>query len=284
MPPTDGRNQRGLLWSRLREAGYEPNKAYREHSVEEMHQILDRLEAAKTIQAPADHTYEAYPLAGSGQGQVGSLGAQLLADFDPIGFEEGVEQNNIETVRATTPQAQAPRDRRPDPVLRPQVKEPPVPDGLPEGAIRADEAGRIWYREEIGPNIAGRKRLRKRVTQVVPENVEVKQIHNGEYIETVEVVGEGTRSLDAFVTMPTTQVGIFKDPRFPFKVFTYNGSLGFSYGDVNDYYGGLEFVPSTVKKKFVGNMLAYDMKSVISEIERKAREIQLARSTPMFRR
>ncbi len=248
-----GREQRGLLYKELRELGWEPSKQYREYSVGELQGIKDSMT----------------------QGSAG------FADFTAEGFEDGVVKNGS-APRATSPQPQDIHDRRPELTKQSEPKEAPIPAGLPEGAIRADESGRVWYREEIGPNIAKNRRLRKRITQVVPQTVEVKKIQSGDYIETVEVVGEGTRSLDAFVTLPPTQVGIYSDPRFPFKIFTYNGALGFSYGDVNDYYGGVEFVPTTVKKKFVGNMLAYDIKSVISTVERKYRELMLSRSAPQF--
>lgn len=262
-----GREQRGLLYSELRERGWEPDKPYREYSVEQLQEIRDSMIQTSTISADQ-------------AGSLGSLGSALMADFQAEGFEEGVTEDDHKP-RVTSPQPQEVHERRPEPTLKGRpAKEEKTPEGLPEGALRADSAGRIWYREEIGPEIAKNRRLRKRVTQVVPEKVEVKQIHSGDYIETIEVVGEGTRNLDAFITMPPTQTGIYKDPRFPFKVFTYNGALGFSYGDVNDYYGGVEFVPSTIKKKFVGNMLAYDIKSVISTIERKYRELTLSRSMP----
>lgn len=269
--PKNGREQRGLLYNELREQGWEPERPYREYTVEQLMEIKAERDA--------------HPLITVGAGdQFGSLGSALMADFNADGFEDGVKEED-HTVRATSPQPQEVHERRPSPVLKKgnPAREEKTPDGLPEGAIRADDAGRIWFREEIGPEIAKNRRLRKRITQVVPEKVEVKQIHSGDYIETIEVMGEGTRNLDAFITMPPTQTGIYLDPRFPFKVFTYNGSLGFSYGDVNDFYSGVEFVPSTIKKKFVGNMMAYDIKSVISTIERKYRELQLSRSVPMGR-
>ena len=265
-----GREQRGELYSELREQGWEPERPYREYSLEQLQGIKAEREAQlNVIAAPGEH--------------LGDLGANLMAEFKAEGFEEGVKGNDAEDTPSWV-QPQEPHDRRPVGMLKPKVEKDETPDGLPEGAIRADDAGRIWFREEIGPEIAKNRRLRKRITQVVPEKVEVKQIQAGDYIETIEVVGEGTRSLDAFITLPPTQVGIYLDPRFPWKVFTYNGSLGFSYGDVNAYYGGVEFVPSTVKKKFVGNMMAYDIKSAISTVERKYRELQLAQSTPRMGR
>lgn len=265
-----GREQRGLLYSELREQGWEPDRPYREYSLEQLEAIQAEREAKlNVVAAPSNH--------------LGDLGSNLMAEFQAEGFEDGVKEDDHQP-RATSPQPQEPRDRRPVGQLKREAPEDKAPEGLPEGAIRADEHGRIWFREEIGPEIAKNRRLRKRITQVVPDKVEVKQIQAGDYIETIEVVGEGTRSLDAFITMPPTQVGIYLDPRFPWKVFTYNGSLGFSYGDVNAYYGGVEFVPSTVKKKFVGNMMAYDIKSAISTVERKYRELQLSRSMPQMGR
>lgn len=265
-----GREQRGELYSELREQGWEPDRPYREYSLEQLQGIKAERDAHPLITV-------------NDGGHLGDLGAGLMAEFKAEGFEDGVKEDDHQP-RATSPQPQQTRDRRPVGQLKREAPEDKAPEGLPEGAIRADEHGRIWFREEIGPEVARNRRLRKRITQVVPDKVEVKQIQAGEYIETIEVVGEGTRSLDAFITMPPTQVGIYLDPRFPWKIFTYNGSLGFSYGDVNTYYGGVEFVPSTVKKKFVGNMMAYDIKSAISTVERKYRELQLSRSMPQMGR
>lgn len=264
---TDLRILRGYLWNELADAGYETDRPYHRHSVEELKTLLAERKGVEV----SELTLPATPLP-----------ADKSAKFVADGFEELDPHDRSGERRATTPTAHTIQERRPVPVLKgnPKAAEKPVAEGLPEGAIRADEHGRIWYTEEIGPDIAKNRRLRKRITKVVPEKVEVHQIDNGDYVETIEVIGESTRSLDAFVTMPTTQVGIFKDPKFPFLVFTYNGSVGFSYGDINDFYGGEEFVPNTIKKKFVGNMLAYDIKSVISTIERKARELQLARAFP----
>lgn len=268
-----GREQRGELYSELREQGWEPERPYREYSLEQLQGIKAERDAHPPIVVEG--------------ASFGELGNVLLADFQADGFEEGVKEDDHKP-RATSPQAQQPHDRRPVGQLKskgdPAKEEESTPEGLPEGALRADEHGRIWFREEIGPEIAKNRRLRKRITQVVPESVEVRQIQSGDYIETIEVVGERTRNLDAFITLPPTQVGIYLDPRFPWKVFTYNGALGFSFGDINDYYGGVEFVPKTVKRKFVGNMLAYDIKSAIAEVERKFREMQLSRSMPMMGR
>lgn len=242
---------RSQLWQDLKGLGFKPAKRYRDYTTTEL------AEAFKELKAP-----------------------ESVPDFLAEGFEDLATTKDTE-VRATTPTRQDVHDRRPRLKSDKEshaLREDPRGVTEDEEPLRVDDEGRTWYREEINPHVSRGKRLRKRITFTGPETVEVRKVQNGDYIETIEVIGEATRSQDAFVTMPPSQTGIFKDARFPFKIFTYNGSLGFSFGDVNDFYGGEEFVPPAIKKKFVGNMLAYDIKTVIAEIERKAREIKLART------
>ena len=242
---------RSQLWQDLKDRGFKPAKRYRDYTVAELTEAFKELKASEPT-----------------------------LDFSAEGFEELTTEKDTE-VRATTPTRQDVHEHRPrlkSDKESPALREDPKGVMDDEEPLRVDDEGRTWYREEINPNVSRGKRLRKRITFTGPETVEVKQVKSGDYIETIEVIGEATRSQDAFVTMPPSQTNIFKDPRYPFKVFTYNGTLGFSFGDVNDFYGGEEFVPPAIKKRFVGNMLAYDIKTVIAEIERKAREIKLART------
>lgn len=142
--------------------------------------------------------------------------------------------------------------------------------------IRIDpETGYVWYQEEVRkpayPKPRGRRILR------VDEQVAVKKsVQVGEYTEEFEVAGNSTgRTSEIKITLPSYQVGIYKDPRFPFKIYCYNENKGFDYFEVNNYYGGKELVPSTIKRIYVENTLCYDIPSVVQAIQREFRELQL---------
>lgn len=141
--------------------------------------------------------------------------------------------------------------------------------------IRTDEDGRIWYQEEILKPASPKPRGR-RVLTYLETGVEEKQIKVGDYIETFEVAGTGpARTAEVKVTLPSYQVGIYKDPRFPFRVHTYNGQQGFDLGEVETYYNGPEMVPSEVKRIYVSNVLCYDIRTTVRAIETEFRQLQL---------
>lgn len=146
--------------------------------------------------------------------------------------------------------------------------------------IRTDpETGNVWYQEEVRkpsfPKPRGRRVLKYRDPGVVEQTVKA-----GDYTETFEISGDMAQAREAEVkiTLPSFQVGIYKDPRFPFKTVCYNGSEGFDLVDVQTYWGGAELVPEWVKRKYVENVLCYDMRSVIREIESEYRSLQLRES------
>jgi hypothetical protein len=142
--------------------------------------------------------------------------------------------------------------------------------------IRTDpETGRIWYQEEVTkPSFA--KPRGRRVLRYNDPGVKKVTTQNGDYVEEFEVAGTESRSAEIRITLPSYQVGIYKDPRFPFKVVCYNGSEGFDFFEVNNFYGGPERVPWSVKRKYVENVLCYDIRSVIQAIEDEDRERMLA--------
>ena len=141
--------------------------------------------------------------------------------------------------------------------------------------LRIDEQGREWYQEEVRkpayPKPRGRRLLRYNDTGTTTVTVE-----DGQFTETFELPGEGTKVSEARITLPSFQVGIYKDPRLPFKTYVYNNMEGFEWAAVNDYYGGADMVPPTVKTMYVSNMLCYDIRSVINAIRDEARALRLA--------
>jgi hypothetical protein len=198
---------------------------------------------------------------------------------------------------------------RPEPVLLPELPEPdaeavsffgfetPETHEAPEPArpemgempgerlntlaqdeiLYVDEEGRQWLQKEVlkpaFPKPRGRRVLRYQDPGVVQ-----KTIKEGDYTETFEVAGDARNSTpsEIKITLPSYQVGICRDPRFPFKVVTYNGREGFDYLDVEEYYGGSEMVPPVCKRVYVENALCYDMRSVIRAINEEYRALQLS--------
>lgn len=141
--------------------------------------------------------------------------------------------------------------------------------------IRVDEQGRVWYQEEVRKPAYPKPRGR-RVLKYLERGVQKETVQNGEYIETFEVAGQGVGApAEVKITLPSYQVGIYKDPRFPFKIHTYNGRDGFDLFEVQAYYGGAELVPDGVKRVYVENDLCYDVRTVIRAIQNEYRQLQL---------
>lgn len=146
-----------------------------------------------------------------------------------------------------------------------------------DDVLFVDEQGRAWLQKEVlkpaFPKARGRRVLRYSDPGVVKQTVK-----DGEYTETFEVAGDARNSTpsEIKITLPSYQVGICRDPRYPFKVITYNGREGFDYLDVEEYYGGAEMVPPVAKRMYVENTLCYDMRSVIRAINEEYRALQLS--------
>jgi hypothetical protein len=96
-------------------------------------------------------------------------------------------------------------------------------------------------------------------------------------VETFEVSGTAARRpSEVKITLPSYQVGIYKDRRFPFKIHVYNGNQGFDLFEVQNYYGGAELVPTEVKRMYVENVLCYDIRTTVRAIQTEFRQLQLA--------
>ncbi len=176
---------------------------------------------------------------------------------------------------------------RPAPKLPPELQSVPVkhadPTELPGQRTAGDEreplrvdpeTGFVWYQEEVRKPAFPKPRGR-RVLKYDDPGVEVKQAKVGEYVETFEVAGRRTRPSEVKVTLPSYQVGIYKDPRFPFDIHIYNETRGFDLFQVENYFGGPELVPAEVKRMYVDNVLCYDIRTTVQSIERAYRELQL---------
>lgn len=183
--------------------------------------------------------------------------------FDPAALADAMAQMTGEP-----PQAPAPppvRQANPDEMAGQRQAEGLQP-------IRTDEQGRVWLQEEVRKPAYPKPRGRRVLTYRDPGVVQ-KTVTSGKYTETFEIPGDPANAREAQVkiTLPSYQVGIYKDPRFPFKVVTYNDNEGFDLDDVQNFYGGSERVPSEVKRKYVENVLCYDIRTVVRAIEAEYR-------------
>lgn len=141
--------------------------------------------------------------------------------------------------------------------------------------IRTDEQGRQWIQNEVLKAGYAKARGRRILTYSDP-GTERKTIQDGRYTESFEVAGQGPGTPAQYkITLPSFQVGIYRDRRFPFRVVTYNGLNGFHLEDVEKFYGGEELVPKEVKRTYVANFLCYDIRTVVQAIQAEDRERQL---------
>lgn len=147
----------------------------------------------------------------------------------------------------------------------------------PEDILFTDDEGRQWLQKEVlkpaFPKPRGRRVLRYNDPGVVKKTEK-----EGQYTETFEVAGDPRNAVPAEIkiTLPSYQVGIYRDPRYPFKVISYNGREGFDRLEVEQFYGGAELVPPVAKRAYVENVLCYDMRSVIRAVNEEFRQMQLS--------
>lgn len=165
-----------------------------------------------------------------------------------------------------------------------RVSNQPDPNEMPsqrlntqgeDEVLRVDDQGREWLQEEVRKPAYPKPRGR-RVLTYTETGTEQQTVKNGEYIETFEVAGKGAgRAAEVKITLPSYQVGVYKDPRFPFKIHCYDGREGFDLAQVEEFYGGPELVPSAVKRIYIENVLCYDIRTVIRAIDAEHRHLQL---------
>lgn len=164
------------------------------------------------------------------------------------------------------------------------VSSQPDPNELPgqrlnankrDDVIRVDDEGRLWHQEEVRKPAYPKPRGR-RVLKYMETGVRTETVQAGEYVESFEVAGnEASRPAEVKITLPSYQVGIYTDPRFPFKIHCYDGREGFDLEEVQAYFGGSELVPATCNRVYIENELCYDMRSVIRTIQTEHRQLQL---------
>ena len=169
--------------------------------------------------------------------------------------------------------AQAPRSNTPNPAEMPGQR---LNSAAQDEIIRVDDNGLQWIQEEVRKPAFPKPRGR-RVLKYMESGTKTETVQNGEYVETFEVAGDQQqRPAEVKITLPSYQVGIYRDPRLPFKVHVYNEHRGFDLFEVQDYYGGAELVPAEVKRVYVENVLCYDIRTTVRAIQAEYRQLQLA--------
>lgn len=238
--------EKSFYYQRLKSAGWEPEKHYREYTTED-------LEAAVAFMV-----------------QNGQLEPQPYPGDSVI---QPQPTTSGRTEAEVKPPPAAPAPARPD--LGEMAGER-LNTKHEEEVLRIDDAGRHWLQEEVKkpafPKPRGRRVLRYQDPGVVEQTTRV-----GEYTETFEVAGDPKNAIpsEIKITLPSYQVGMYRSRKYPFKVITYGGKEGFDRQEVEAYYGGAELVPATAKRTYVQNVLCYDMRSVIRAIQEEYRQLQL---------
>lgn len=265
--------EKAAYWKALKSAGVNFDQHYREYSTADLKQAYEALSARlREAGEPVPAVEPAEPP------------ARPQRDPRPLPPEPSVQPEHGQTPGVDAPPL-PPLDQDPGPQPPMPPAKPRDPNEMPgqrlnsqpdDEPIRVDEQGRVWYQEEVLKPAVPRPRGR-RVLQYVDRGTRTETVQVGEYTESFEVAGDGPgRTSEIKITLPSYQVGIYRDPRFPFKVHTYAGAEGFDLFEVRDYYGGAELVPGEIKMVYVSNSLCYDIRTTVRAIEAEYRRLQLS--------
>lgn len=273
---TNANTERSALWRQLKELGWASDRPFVKYSLDELRAEVALFTEPAQTHPPADY---GHPLA---------MAQALLLQQEAIASKKLDGETHALPYSEPLPDFEVPDETPPPPGPTPKPSSAPLaprdPNELPgqrtntkpeDEPIRTDEFGRVWYQEEVlkpsYPKPRGRRVLRYQET-----GVEQVTVQEGQYTETFEIAGSGPgQAAEVKITLPSYQVGIYKDPRFPFRVHTYNGNEGFDLFEVEEFFGGAELVPPTVKRMYVENHLCYDIRSVVRTIEAEHRQLQL---------
>ncbi|UTN92912.1 hypothetical protein SEA_BIRDFEEDER_46 [Microbacterium phage Birdfeeder] len=142
----------------------------------------------------------------------------------------------------------------------------------PNDPLRVDSLGRVWYRDEVAKPAIPQRRMIRRTKTMSSDVVTIKTKRpDGGFDESFEIAGDEQHEVEVKITMPSSQVGIYRDPRFPFRIHQYNGRRAFDYEEIRNYYGGLDLIPKSVQDKtvYIDSDLCFDMNAVRDAIERE---------------
>lgn len=242
---------KSALWQELKAAGVEPSKPYRQCTEDELADAVNHLRNQL-----ARHRME------RSQAEHAAAAAQPVEHFDSLAAAQADPYAHVPV---------APRD----PNELAGVRQNTNPDELTP--LRKDDDGRIWFQEEVLKPAYPKPRGRRVLTVQHHEMKQTTQVA-GQFTESFEIPDDSSqlRTSEVKITLPSYQVGIYQDPRFPmFKTICYNGNEGFDFFDVQKFYGGPELVPAEIQRKYVENVLCYDQRTVIRAIEAEYRQQQL---------
>lgn len=279
--------EKAKYFNLLKDAGVEFTKHYREYTTEELKRNWDHMQAALAVGPEVDDVE--FP--------------EDAPEPAPAGFFGFDEEE---------PEAEAPRPA-PAPMQQPAPPPPPQQqprqrnrwdlshlwEGVPvrdrdttelpgqnlskpeDEPLRVDPStGRLVYQEEVMKPATPRPRGRRVLTTNDP-GTKIEQIQDGRFTESFEVAGDRTGTQTQIkITLPSYQVGMVRDRRFPFKIYTYGSKEGFDLFEVQEYFGGPEMVPDSCKRTYVENVLVYDIRSVIRTIQQEFRQLQLTNRIP----
>lgn len=143
----------------------------------------------------------------------------------------------------------------------------------PDDPVRVDSQGRVWYMDEVQKPAIPQPRMRRKIRYIETgvQTVE-RRGKDGHLDETFEVAGTEQREAEIKITLPSSQVGVYRDPRMPFKIHRYGDRRGFDRLDVVRFYGGSDLVPTSIGLLYVGGNLCYDINQTRDAIEREHRE------------
>ena len=232
---------KGALWNELKEAGVKFPKHYREYSMNELISVKNKLDQRQAaLNQPAIQLPE--------------------TPRQPVPF--AVPETETHAVRNPVP--------TPDTVAG--LRQNTHADMEP---LRVEPNGRIWYQDEVQKRSFAAPRGR-RIIRYNDPGVQMKTHVNPDgSSESFEMPGDRSIPSEAKITLPSHQVGIYRDRNSPFRVHTYAGQRGFDLFDVEEFYGGADLVPEGVKRIHVYTSLCYDIRSVIRAIKEEHRELVL---------
>lgn len=261
--------EKSRLYKALQGVGVEFTKHYRDYKTAELQAKYNELEAAGVfIEKPAAPPVDVQPTAGvpvAGEGTDPDAAA-----FFGLEVEEPTREQSMAAHPTARPAPALPTEPDPDEFAGQHLN-----TRQPDEIIRVDDQGRRWIQNEIRkpatPQPRGRRVLEYTNTGTETQTV---KLEDGT-VESFEVAGRGTSKAQVKITLPSYQVGIYRDPRFPFKIYTYGGVNGFDLFEVQEFYGGPELVPASIKRMYVSNVLCYDVRTTVQAIEAEARQLAL---------
>lgn len=275
-------SSKSAYFQAVKAAGVPLEQHYREYTTEQLKAIADQHGIAVTEPAPAtpapparedDIAEVKEQIAGLGD-VISKLAALMAQQIAPAPKEAG-----------QLPQKIAPS--QPAPVRRGAMLDPREHAGVTlnthavDEVLRVDEQGNQWYQNEVNKPGYAKPRGRRVLRDMAPDTVKQTITTSDGYTETFEIPGDPahSRSIEAKVTLPSYQTGIFKAPGMPFKIHIYQNARGFDYDDVNNYYGAADLVPDTIKRTYVSSDLCYDIQTTIRAINDEYRERVLQKET-----